>query len=76
MQSKSVQDLVKQIFSDEKAKSQFISDPQSVMSKFSLTAPEKRAILNTHAKLRLVTSNSQQMEAVVEPLANWFAPQP
>jgi hypothetical protein len=76
MQSKSVQELVKKIFTDEKTKAQFVSDPQSVMGNFSLTEQERRAILTTHTKLGLVTSNSEQLEMTVIPNANWLAPIP
>ncbi len=51
MKSQALQDLVKRIFSDETAKSQFMTDPQSVISQFDLTEAEKRAVLSTHAKL-------------------------
>jgi hypothetical protein len=32
-------------------KSQFMTDPQSVISQFDLTEAERRAVLSTHAKL-------------------------
>jgi hypothetical protein len=76
MQSISVEELVKKIFSDEKTRMQFVSDPGGVMSNFSLTEQEKRAILTTHAKLGLVTSNSQQLEATINTNVNWLSPIP
>ena len=76
MQSKSVQELVKNIFSDEKTRAQFLSDPHSVINSYSLTDQEKNAVLNTYAKLGLVTSNSSQLEATIEPNINWMSPPP
>ena len=74
MKSQALQELVKKIFGDEKTKSEFMSNPDSVLSRFSLTKQEKRAVLNTHARLGLVTSDSQQLEAVLDPMGEWFAP--
>ena len=76
MKSQSLQELVKKIFGDEKTKSQFISNPDSVLSQFDLTEQEKRAVLNIHAKLGLVTSDSQQLEAALDPMWVWSAPGP
>lgn len=71
MKSQALQELVKRIFSDEKTKLQFMSDPDSVLSQFDLTEQEKRAVLNTRTKLGLITSDSQQLEAVIGPLGYW-----
>ena len=76
MKSQALQDLVKKIFSDEKTKLQFESDPDSILSQFSLTEQEKKAVLKTHAKLGLVVSGSPQLEAILEPTEDWFAPEP
>jgi hypothetical protein len=76
MKSQAVQDLIKKIFSDERTKAQFMSNPQSVLAQFSLTEQEKKAVLNTHAKLGLVTSDSQQLEAALGPTVIWHAPEP
>lgn len=76
MESQALQKLVKKIFSDEKTKLQFISNPDSVLSQFALTKQEKKAVLKTHAKLGLVTSGSQQLEAAINPTMNWLAPTP
>ena len=65
MKSPELQRLVKKIFGDEKIKSQFMSNPDSVLSQFALTDQEKRAALNTHAKMGLVTGDSQQLEAAI-----------
>jgi len=71
MKSQALQDLVKKIFSDEKTKSQFMSNPDSVLAQFNLTEQEKKAVLNTRAKLGLVTSNSPQLEAALDPADPW-----
>lgn len=76
MKSQALQELVKKIFSDEATKSQFMSDPDSVISRFSLTETEKKAMLVTHAKLGLVTGNSSQLEAALKPTYSWNAPMP
>ena len=76
MKSQALQELVKKIFRDEKTKSQFLKDPESVLAKFTLTEQEKKAVLTTHSKLGLVTGNSQQLEAALSPTTDWFAPVP
>ena len=76
MKSQALQDLVKKIFGDEKTRLQFESDPDSVLAQFTLTEEEKKAVLNTHARLGLVTSDSQQLEAALNPTEDWFAPEP
>jgi thiamine biosynthesis lipoprotein ApbE len=71
MKSQVLQELIKKIFSDEKTKLQFMSNPDSVLAQFNLTEQEKKAVLNTHAKLGLVTSDSQQLEAAFDPFTYW-----
>lgn len=72
MKSQALQELIKRIFSDEKTKLQFESDPDSVLVQFSLTEQEKKAVLSTHAKLGLVTGDSQQLETTIVPTGRWF----
>jgi hypothetical protein len=76
MKSQSLQQLVKKIFGDEKTRLQFISDPESVISQYSLTEQEKKAVLNTYDRVGLVSSSSSQLEAAIDPNINWFAPVP
>ena len=76
MKSQSLQELVKKIFSSEETKSQFIANPDSVISRFNLTETEKKAVLATHTKLGLVTGGSQQLEATLTAKDAWFAPIP
>jgi hypothetical protein len=76
MKSQALQELVRTIFGDEKTKLQFMSNPDSVLAQFNLTEQEKQAVLNTHAKLGLVTADSQQLEAALDPTFIWHAPVP
>jgi len=76
MKSQALQELVKKIFSDERFKQRFISNPESVLSQFSLSKQEKKAVLNTYAKLGLVASDSPQLEAAIKPTSGWFSPTP
>lgn len=72
MKSQALQKLVKKIFNDEGTKSQFMSDPDSVISRFKLTETEKKAVLATHAKLGLVTGDSVKLSNAIVPLGMWF----
>lgn len=71
MKSQALQEMIKKVFSDEKTKLQFMSNPESVLAQFNLTEQEKKAVLNTHAKLGLATADSQQLEAALDPLTYW-----
>ena len=73
MKSPSLQNLIHKIFSDEKTKSQFISNPESVISRYTLTEQEKKAVLKTRAKLSLVTPDSIQIDDEdTGPRGWWF----
>lgn len=76
MKSQALQEFVRKIFNDEKTRQQFESNPDSVLSQFALTEQEKKAVLKTHSKLGLVTSDSQQLEATLDPTGTWNAPVP
>jgi len=76
MKSQALQELVKKIFSDEKTKLRFMSNPDSVLSQYALTEQEKGAVLNTYSKLGLITSDSQQLEAAINPTYTWRSPTP
>lgn len=76
MKSQALQELVKKLFGNEKTKAQFMSDPDSVLSQFSLTEQEKKAVLTAYAKLGLVTSDSQQLDAALGPTIIWHTPTP
>jgi L-lactate utilization protein LutC len=71
MKSPQLQEMVRKIFSDEEIKSQFITSPESVLSRYSLTDDEKKAVRITHTRLGLATSGSVQLEAAVKSLLWW-----
>ena len=71
MKSQELQELVRKIFSDEEIRAQFMANPDSVLSQFSLTEDEKKAVLKTHVRSGLITSDSVQLEAIIEPYAWW-----
>lgn len=76
MKPQTLQELVKKIFGDEKTKREFQKDPDSVLARYNLTEPEKRAVLKTHAKLGLVATGSPQLEATLEATNGWLNPTP
>jgi hypothetical protein len=71
MESQALKELVRKIFNDEKIKSQFMANPNSVLATFSLTEDEKKAVLKTHGRLGQMFSNSTHLEATIEPDAFW-----
>lgn len=71
MKSQALQEMIKRVFSDESTKQQFLANPNDVMSQYKLTKNERTAVMNTHAKLGLATSNSGQLAASVEPMMYW-----
>jgi hypothetical protein len=71
MESQALQKMIKKVFSDENTKLLFMSNPESVIAQFKLTEQEKKAVLNTHARLGLATADSQQLEAALDPLVIW-----
>jgi len=73
MKSQALQELVKKIFGDEKTRLQFESNPDSVLAQFNLSEQEKKAVMSTHAKLGLVSGDSQQLEAVMHDTNTWSA---
>ena len=76
MKSQALQQLVKKIFSDEKTRLEFESNPDKVLARFNLTEQEKKAVLTTHAKVGLATSDSPALEAALDPTSAWFVPSP
>lgn len=71
MKSQALQELVKKIFNDEKTKQQFMTNPESILSQYSLSEQEKKAVLSVHNKIGLATSDSGQLEAVIDPRGWW-----
>jgi hypothetical protein len=76
MKSQTLQDMVKKIFGDEKTKAEFVSNPESVISQYSLTEQEKKAVLNTSFRFGLVSSGSTELAATMERSSAWNAPMP
>jgi hypothetical protein len=75
MKTQGLHDLVKKIFSDEGTKTQFMSDPASVLGQYSLTEHEKKAVLSTW-RLSLATPDSTVLQEVVGPNTWWASPTP
>jgi len=48
-----------------------MANPDVILSKFALTEMEKRAVLTTHTKLGLMTSNSGQLQMKDDPYIWW-----
>jgi hypothetical protein len=72
VKSQSLQEMVKSIFCDETTKAEFLSNPDSVMSRFNLTDHERTAVLNTSARMGLATSNSAALAAGIEAGLLWI----
>jgi hypothetical protein len=71
MESRSLQELVKKLFTEEKTKVEFAANPDNVLSRFSLTDPEKKAILTTYSRVGLVSGESVALDTTIEPLIFW-----
>jgi hypothetical protein len=72
MESRSLQDLVKKVFSEERTRTEFMTDPESVISRFSLTEQEKRAVMATHSRVGVVNGSSLALDATIEPMMFWI----
>lgn len=72
MKSQALQNLIKNIFTDEDAKLKFISNPDSVVSQYKLTKQEQKAVLAAYKKMGLITADSQQFDIVVDPYGTWW----
>ena len=51
MSLKSIKALVARLHSDDGLRSRFAADPDSVMSEFKLTAPEKASLKTAHLRI-------------------------
>jgi hypothetical protein len=71
MESQELKHLVSIIFNDPETRIEFLKNPEVVISRFSLTSQEKKLVLNTHARLNLVLSSSQQLEEDIDPTVLW-----
>ena len=72
MKSKTLQEMVKSIFCDESTREQFLSNPDSVMSRYNLTDNEKTAVLNTTARYGLATSDSVSLAVGFKAALFWM----
>jgi hypothetical protein len=73
MESKALKELIKEVSRDAKSKMEFLTNPGGFLKKHNLTEEEERAVLSTHARLKLAT-NSFELEA--EPMGIWNSPTP
>jgi len=72
MESQALRQLVGKIFSDKDTRDAFMKDPESVLSRYGLTEQEKKAVLNTHARLGLVNGDSTLLAETFDPMTMWF----
>jgi hypothetical protein len=72
MKSQALQSMIQKIFSDEKAKEEFVSNPEGVMSRYSLSESEKKAVMSTYSRIGIGTGNSTQLASAINPTGTWF----
>jgi hypothetical protein len=72
MKSQALQKMVLKIFSDDETKARFMANPENVLTGYSLTRAEKKAMLITHARLGLICSASAQLETAVQSISIWI----
>jgi len=65
-------DLVKKIFSSEATKVEFKTNPETFISKFSLTETERKAVLSSYARTGLVTADGVRLQSSVGPMGAWL----
>jgi hypothetical protein len=71
MESQELKRFVSTIFNDPETRAEFLKDPDTVISRFSLTKQEKRSVLNSHARLNMALTGSQQSAENIDPTAMW-----
>ncbi len=71
MESKELKRFVSIIFNDPKTRVEFLENPKSVISRFSLTSQEKKLVLSAHARLNLVLASSRNLEEDINSTALW-----
>lgn len=72
MKPEGLSEFVKKVLADEKTRQQFESDPQSVLSNFSLTEEETRAVMSRQHKLGVAGAGSQELDGPIVPAGYWF----
>jgi hypothetical protein len=71
MKSQALQQFISQIFGNEETRKEFVKDPQTVLSRFPLTDLEKKAVLNTHAKMS-IADGQICLDETVGPNTMWY----
>jgi hypothetical protein len=71
MESQTLKEFVKKVYSDPQTKQEFLSNPSLILSQFNLTEAEVEAVLSTHARLTLATP-SAQADDDPGPLTAWM----
>jgi hypothetical protein len=71
MESIELQKMVKAIFGDPQTRTEFVANPDIVMSRFYLTEAEKKAVMNTHLKLMVLNDGLGQLDTI-GPLSLWI----
>jgi hypothetical protein len=66
-----LQKLIQKVFSDEKTRAAFVANPAGVISEFKLSRTEKDALLKTHSRFGLVTSDSLHLDAAIDQETDW-----
>jgi hypothetical protein len=70
--STAIQQIIKSIFSDHVKREQYLANPEGFLSLYSLTDLEKKAILNTDIQFVTSASQSNRVEAAIDPLIDWM----
>lgn len=73
MNSTELQKLVTEIFHSEESKKQFDSNPGAALNRFDLTKEERKAVLDVHSNMGVVTIDSGQMLKGIKAYYNWWS---
>jgi hypothetical protein len=76
MMTNALQELVNKVFSDQKARTEFEKDPETVIARFRLSEPERNAVLATQMKLGLAAAGGVRLDQAVDPIILWSGPVP
>jgi hypothetical protein len=72
MQKQSLQNLVSNLFHDSSTRSQFESNPESVLGQYNLSDSEKNVLLSPVMKTALVTGDNKTMQSEMGLLDTWI----
>jgi hypothetical protein len=70
MKSSTLHDMINKVFGDETLKARFLAHPESVLSEYTLSDEETRAVLSTH---RMFTAGNTSLEAAITAKEGWGA---